>query len=203
MHTARETEHAEDGLRRIAAGFATLGLLAACSGGTTEPATPANSSAPSAVDPSLKVPAPLATDQLLDSPCDVLTAAETAQVGLAYPGRKSTDVLTSCQWTSSGSRENFVGISALPQNKGGISDIYDQKSSQAYFQPVTIDGYPGVFASKADGRPSGNCVLWVGATDQLAFSVNPQIGTGHNKANPCGLAQQIATVVITHLKAQD
>jgi hypothetical protein len=190
-------------VRLTAATVVSLGLLTACTGGTggtTEPSTPASASASSSVDPSLKVPAPLATEQLLNSPCDVLTAAETAQVGLAYPGRKSTEPLTSCQWTSSGSAVNFVGISALPQNKGGISDIFDQKSSQAYFEPVTIDGYPGVFAAKADGRPSGNCVLWVGATDQLAFSINPQISTGKNRTNPCGLAQQIATVVVQHLK---
>jgi hypothetical protein len=190
--------------RLIAATAASFGLLTACSSGSGAPATPASSADASNVDPSLKVRAPLPTDALLNNPCDVLTETEASQIGLAYPGEKQTGQLTSCRWDSSGSAgaQNSVFIGAVPDNKDGISDIYQQKSSSAYFQAATVDGYPAVFADKHDGRPSGNCTIWVGATDQLAFSVNPQISTGRNKDNSCGLAQQIATVVVQHLKTE-
>ena len=93
-----------------------------------------------------------------------------------------------------------MNVGAVPQNKGGISDIYDQQSRQAYFQPVTVNGYPGVFADTQDGRPSGSYTLWVGITDQLAFTVGVSITTGQNKATPCASAQKIGEAVITHLK---
>ncbi|MEV8606718.1 DUF3558 domain-containing protein [Amycolatopsis sp. NPDC051373] len=116
------------------------------------------------------------------------------------PGRLVKETLTSCAWTSSGSKQNFVHITALPQNDHGISDLYNLKSNQAYFEPTWIAGYPALYADTQDGRNDGTCTLWVGITDKLAASVLPQIGMGRTRDNPCGVAQQVATVVINHLK---
>ncbi|MEW2507192.1 DUF3558 domain-containing protein [Amycolatopsis sp. NPDC047767] len=185
---------------RVVAVGAALSLLTACGAEAAKPTPPQSSSPPSTAS-SPKVPAPLPTTDLLNDPCNVLNAAETAQIGLAYPGRTVQETLRSCAWTSSGSKQNFVHITALPQNDHGISDIYDMKAQQAYFEPTSIEGYPAVFADTQDGRSSGTCTLWVGVTNQLAASVIPQIGTGRNKTNPCGVAQQVATVMIKHLKA--
>ncbi|WP_033291411.1 DUF3558 domain-containing protein [Amycolatopsis jejuensis] len=194
-------------VRVAAATIAALGLLTACSGGsggsggTSQTPAPAASSGAPSTGSGPKVPAPLPTQVLLNDPCNVLTAAEATEIGLASPGEKTTGSgLIGCQWTSSGSRQNFVGITPLPQNTGGIGDIYAQKARQAYFQPTAIDGYPGLFADTQDGRPSGTCTLWVGVTDQLAVSVIPAIGTGANKSNPCGIAEKFAAVMIKHLK---
>ncbi|QRP51312.1 DUF3558 domain-containing protein [Amycolatopsis sp. FDAARGOS 1241] len=188
---------------RVAAGtVAALACLTACDSGSGSGTTP-SSSAPSssqAAGSGPKVPSPLPTDALLNDPCSVLSASEATQVGLASPGKKDTGQLTGCTWKSTRSDQNSIAIRPLPQNKGGISDIYDQKAQSAYFEPVTIDGYPGVFADIQDGRPSGTCTLWVGVTDQLAVSVIPQIGVGDNKNNPCGLAQKFATAMVGHLK---
>jgi hypothetical protein len=152
------------------------------------------------VDPSLKVPAPLPTQSLLSNPCSVLTDSELHAVGLAAPGKVSQGSPPLCGWSSYDTAQNGVNAGAVPQNKGGISDIYDQKAKQAYFEPVTVNGYPGVFADTQDGRPSGSCTLWVGITDQLAYSVITSIGTGPNKSTPCASAQKIGEAVITHLK---
>jgi hypothetical protein len=59
------------------------------------------------------------------------------------------------------SEEHCLSV-VIPQNKRGISDICDQKAKQAYFEPVTVGGYPGVFADSQDGRASGSCTLLVG-----------------------------------------
>lgn len=171
-------------------------LLTSCSGGT-EPATPTTSAAASGP----RVPSPLPTDGLLNDPCKVLTAAEAAQVGLAYPGRPVNETSPSCSFRSSGNPLNSISIGAVPQNPHGISDIYDQKAQSAYFEPVSISGYPGALADTHDGRPSGNCQLWVGVTDELAVSIIPQISAGPNKTDPCGLAQKFAAAMIGHLKA--
>jgi hypothetical protein len=143
----------------VGAALGVLGALAACSGGTAS--TPPSSAPPPSptIPASLRVPAPLPTDGLLNDPCSVLTPDEATQVGLASPGKKGTSQLGGCTWTSTRSVENTISATPLPQNKGGISDIYDQKDKDVYFQPVTIAGYPGAFADIQDGRPSGTCTL--------------------------------------------
>jgi hypothetical protein len=165
---------------------------------TAEPAAPTTTAPASGP----RVPGPLPTDSLLHDPCSILTEAEAAQVGLAYPGRPVNETSASCSFRSSGNPLNSISIGAVPQNPHGISDIYDQKARSAYFEPVSIRGYPGALADIHDGRTSGNCQLWVGVTDELAVSIIPQISAGPNKNDPCGLAQKFAAAMIGHLKAQ-
>jgi uncharacterized protein DUF3558 len=182
---------------------ATLGalcLLTACSGGSSSPSPAPVPSSTSAGD-GPKVPAALPTQALLTDPCSTLTAAEADGVGLASPGRKRTSGLQGCVWKSSATEQNQIGLTPLPQNTGGISDIYANKPHSVYFEPVDINGYPGVYTDIQDARADGSCTLWVGVTDQLAVSVIPQIGVGTNKSDPCALAKKFAIALVTHLKA--
>ncbi|MBB4686153.1 DUF3558 domain-containing protein [Amycolatopsis jiangsuensis] len=184
---------------------ATVASLVACSGGgaadnNSSPSSSAPDASSSSADPSLKVPAPLPTQELLSDPCSALTDAQLADIGLAPPGKVSQGPPDLCGWSASTIPENRVNVGAVPQNKGGISDIYDQKAQQAYFQPVTVNGYPGVLAAADDLRSSGTCSLWVGITDQLAFTVVTMITTGQNKPKTCESAQKIGAAVVTHLK---
>ncbi|MEV4600343.1 DUF3558 domain-containing protein [Amycolatopsis sp. NPDC049253] len=196
-------------VRLVASTVAALtaaGLLAACSGGdsggsTTPSSAPSSgSSGGDGVDPALKVPAPLPTGDLLNNPCAVLSASQLTTIGLKTEGVPDDRTPKACSWVSSTLAQNSVGIGALPQNAAGISDIYDGKSSAAYFTPTTVDGYPGVYTDKADLRSSGTCQLWVGVTDQLAVAVGTTIGVGSNKSNPCPIAEKVATAMIEHLK---
>ncbi|MDT8911014.1 DUF3558 domain-containing protein [Amycolatopsis sp. PS_44_ISF1] len=180
--------------------------LTACSGGGdstgngSSPSKTAPDTSSPGGDPALKVPAPLPAQALLSNPCSALTDAELKDVGLTPPGELTQGPPALCDWSSLSTKQNGVGVGAVPQNKGGISDIYDQRAKQAYFQPVTVDGYPGVFADTQDGRPSGSCSLWVGITDQLAFTVVTSITIGPNKAQPCDVARKVGTAVVTHLR---
>nr|WP_245915346.1 DUF3558 domain-containing protein [Amycolatopsis sulphurea] len=182
-----------------------MAFLVACGrgGGSAGSSSSLSSSAPggssSSVDPSLKVPAPLQAQELLSNPCSALTDAQVTGLGLKPPGRITKGLLDLCAWSGE-IRENGVSVGAVPQNKGGISDIYAKKAKSAYFEPVTVNGYPGVFADIQDGRLSGSCSLWVGITDQLAFTVITSINIGQNKAHACRSAQKTAEAVVTHLK---
>ncbi|WP_329069678.1 DUF3558 domain-containing protein [Amycolatopsis sp. NBC_01480] len=182
-----------------AAAVAALGLLTACSGGSSSPPP---SPSPTSSSDGPKVPAPLPTQALLTDPCSILTAAEATQVGLNSPGKNdSTSTLPGCMWKSSATEVSQIGLTALPQNTGGISDIYTKKPGSAYFEPVDINGYPGVYTDIQDARADGSCTLWVGVTDQLAVSVIPNIQSGPNKNDPCGIAKKFATAMIAHLKS--
>ncbi|WP_093572313.1 hypothetical protein [Amycolatopsis rubida] len=52
-------------------------------------------------------------------------------------------------------------------------------------------------AAAEDSRSSGNCVLWAGVTDQLAVSVNPQIGIGTTR-DGYGVAQEATAAMSGH-----
>ncbi|MEV6909804.1 DUF3558 family protein [Amycolatopsis sp. NPDC051071] len=79
----------------------------------------------------------------------------------------------------------------------GIEQLYETRRNNAWkhghFEPVTVSGYPGVYAATSDDRPIGNCDLNVALTDQLFFAVLDharQGGTG------CEFARAIAASVI-------
>jgi hypothetical protein len=150
-------------------------------------------------DSSLKVPAPLSSGGVIDNPCSALRDSELTGIGL-LTGQATADSPKLCRWKSSTNELNSISLSAVPQNKGGISDIYAQKAQSAYFEPVSISGYPGVYASTNDARPSGSCQLWAGVTDQLALSVVTNIGAGSLKTNPCPKAREVGEAMIAHLK---
>jgi hypothetical protein len=192
-----------------AAALVAAGALSACSGGggsagsippaTSVPSSAAASSSGSALAPS--VPSPLPTDQLTANPCSALSADQVRTIGLTGSGTKRQDQAgPSCEWRSATSDANVVYISPLTANSNGLSDTYANKAQDKYFEPTTINGYPGVYASITDNRSGGDCQLWVGVTDQLAVSVSDQILSGPNVSNPCPVVQRVATAMVQHLQ---
>ncbi|HEY3709627.1 MAG TPA: DUF3558 family protein, partial [Amycolatopsis sp.] len=133
---------------------ATLGalcLLAACSTQTDSGNKPSAAPAPSSADvaANLKVSAPLPTGDLLSNPCAVIAPSQYDALNFAGAGTKSDtagdpSVGPDCRWVSKKNDGNVIFIGSLPGNKNGISDIYAGKAQAAYFDPVTVDGYPGV-----------------------------------------------------------
>ena len=186
-----------------------LCLLTACGGktdgGTGSPSSSAPASSGADVPSNLKVPAPLPTGDLLSNPCAVIAPSQFDALGFAGAGTKSDSagnpsVGPDCRWVSKKNDGNLIFVGSLPGNKNGISDIYAGKPQAAYFEPVTVAGYPGAFSDVHDGRPSGNCTVFVGVTDQLAASVNAQIAEPDAKPNACAIAQNVAEAMIQHLK---
>jgi hypothetical protein len=177
-------------------------LLVGCGSGSNGSTGTSTSAAPSSAagDPSLKVPAPLPADGLIDNPCSALSNSELTDIGLLTSGQVNAESPKLCRWKSSTNELNSISLSAVPQNKGGISDIYAQKARSAYFEPVTLSGYPGVYASTDDARPSGSCQLWVGVTDQLAVSIITGISSGPNKTDPCPIAKKVGDGMVAHLE---
>ncbi|WP_328605447.1 DUF3558 domain-containing protein [Amycolatopsis sp. NBC_00345] len=189
------------------AALGALCLLTACGSKTDSANKPSAAPAPSSADvaANLKVPAPLPTGDLLSNPCAVIAPSQFEALGFAGAGTKSDSagnpsVGPDCRWVSKKNDGNLLFAGSLPGNKNGISDIYAGKAHAAYFEPVTVAGYPGVFSDIRDGRPSGNCTIFVGITDQLAASVNAQIASEDAKSNTCAIAQNVAEAMIQHLK---
>jgi hypothetical protein len=189
-------------IRLTAGALAALALLTACNGktgtgttsGSASPAPATNSGAP-------QVPTPLDTGGILADPCSALSAAQQDDIGMVKPGTATQGPTgPDCAWKSTASESNVVSISPFTANKNGLSDVYAQKAGSAYFEPLTVGGYPAVSTNVSDLRASGNCPLWVGVTDELSVMVLAQISTGSNKAAPCVVAQKVAEAMIQHLK---
>lgn len=193
-----------------AAALAAAGVLSACSGGSggagsIPPATSSSSAASSSsagggLAPS--VPTPLPTDAVLSNPCGALSADQVRTIGLTGPGTRDDDTTgPSCKWKSATSEFNSVFIAPMTANKNGLNDIYANRPKDKYFEPTTVGGYPAVYADIVDNRSGGDCVLWVGVTDQLSVFVSTQIGSGPNKSNPCPVVERVATAMIQHLQS--
>lgn len=195
-------------VRLAAAAVAALTLLTACtspktgtgSAETTSPTAGTTASQGQGGD-APKVPAPLPVDGLLSAPCSALSPAQQDDIGMVKPGEVTKGPAgPDCTWASVSTDANTVSVSPFPTNKNGLSDIYAGKAQGAYFEPLTIAGYPAVSTNVSDLRSQGNCPIWVGVTDQLAVVVTAQILRGENKTQPCTVAQKVAEAMIQHLK---
>jgi hypothetical protein len=191
-------------ITRLTAGaFAALALLTACTGktGTTSGSASPAPTGEATGNGAPKVPAALNADGILADPCSALSAAQQDDIGMVKPGKGDQGPTgPECRWKSAGSSLNSVEVSPFTANENGLSDIYGQKAAKAYFEPVTVAGYPAVSTNVSDLRSSGTCPLWIGVTDQLVVVVIAQIGTGANKTQPCSVAERVAEAMIQHLK---
>ncbi|GAB3574074.1 DUF3558 domain-containing protein [Amycolatopsis endophytica] len=175
-------------------------LLTGCSSGDGADSAAETNAAPS-VDPAPRVPSPLVTDSLVRDPCTALSPAQAAEIGLANPGELyPSPGGQGCRWQSAGYDANKIFVAPLGDQDTGLTGVYANRAQDNYFEPVTIEGYPAVFAANADLRGSGTCALWVGVTDQLVVNINSSILDGPNVTDPCPVVQTVATAMVRQLK---
>lgn len=193
----------------LLAGLAATTFLSACTQTTSGTPAPSQQPAPessTAVSTSSvpKVSNPLPQiSEYVDKPCDLVPATLVSQLGFSNPtATDSTDVLGSgCDWIDTkNSRSMSVALGILHGNpNGGIAKIMQLNGSLFTFvEPFEVSGYPAAYADGQDRRAQGNCNVFVGATDEVAFSTNV-IGYT-NAQDSCGAAKQIAAAVITKLQ---
>ncbi|RLK59789.1 DUF3558 domain-containing protein [Actinokineospora cianjurensis] len=159
---------------------------------TTAPATTREYGAPG-------VHEPIAPGRFRKDPCAVLTPEQSGGLGWEPEGTahklESNDPY--CDWDNEKTLETFV-FGWLASNSGGLDDTYRVfKNDTGYFEPVVIEGYPGVFHFSEDLRPRGHCNLVVGIRDELTFHVD---GDGDGP-EVCDTVREMAVLAITTMKA--
>jgi hypothetical protein len=80
----------------------------------------------------------------------------------------------------------------------GLADVYAHRAEQAYWVPMTVDGYPAAFTDVADSRSVGDCAISVAVTDKL-FYIAQYTGEVATGAKSCDYAKQMAIDVIHNL----
>ncbi|MFD5089104.1 DUF3558 domain-containing protein [Amycolatopsis thailandensis] len=147
-----------------------------------------------------KVSSPLKTSSIETDACSALSAAKRSELGLGEGERRTTSVGPGCSIFAAEDRLNQIEISPVLANKNGLSDVYDTKANDAYFEETQVSGYPAVYAAALDGRKSGKCGLFVGVTDQLAVNILVQYDNGPGASDPCPVALKVGEAMIQTLK---
>ncbi|MGH3864323.1 DUF3558 domain-containing protein [Actinokineospora sp.] len=198
--------------------LSTLTLASGCSTETpgtpqTSAGTPAETSTTitkptksSAAGDAPKVTKPLDASAFLTQPCALLTAEQLAALNVTKPGKPATSggiaetVGPYCGW-SDNREDPHRGYSAgiIIGNKNGLSDMYRSKKQFAYFEPTTVDGYPGIFYDAADQRDRGSCNMAVAISDTVLIRVSERASDSVGRAS-CDGATKLAESVLANLK---
>jgi hypothetical protein len=199
-------------LKHLVAVAGTAALLTSVSGCTEtttgNPAVSSTGTTSQAGDSSTapKVANPLtAIASYTSKPCDLVPTAMITQLGYSNPdpSNATSAIGPGCGWidvrTSKGRNIN-VAIGILNgKGNGGIAKIYTLNGSLfSFVEPTEVSGYPAAYADGSDLRSKGKCEIWVGATDDVTFSVNADGYSGAQDS--CDTAKQIAAAVITKLQ---
>lgn len=194
----------------VVTGFvASMIVMSGCTsntGGTASPAVGGQTTVPSDDAPSSsavpvkapRVPHPLDASKMVTTPCTALTSADVTDLHVvnSISGADKNAAAAQCVWTGSPGGSVSIGWETI--NKGGLSDLYEEQSTAAYWQPTTVSGYPAVYADElSDGRGQGDCVLNVGVNDHLYFIAG--FNNPLDADQSCPLVAQAAADVIRNL----
>ncbi|MFJ9782168.1 DUF3558 domain-containing protein [Amycolatopsis sp. NPDC101161] len=190
-------------------------LLTACTGKdaltgspTPAPASTSNSELPNSGAP--KVDNPLPAKVLDGSPCDSAITAEQVKGYLGQsdaPQPKDSELGPYCEWSSTSGSGAGILVGYETKTGQGISLTYKNVKPKAKrwvddLEPV--QGYPAVGYVDVGTADNRTCVITVGVSDELAYSVSLTLGdkaAGEGK-DACQLGRGVADTVLTNLKAR-
>lgn len=169
--------------------------------GAAQPTPSVLASSAPATAPTVAVGLPLTI--LSTDPCALLSSHQLAGLGMTAATttkRDQTSVATGCEWNDATvGNEGGVQLNVdwLTPLRHGLADIYIQRRTAAYWQPVNIAGYSGVLTDTVDERSTGTCRLDLGATNTAVIDLSYQ---GSAADNPCHQVQVLAAAVVSSLR---
>lgn len=150
-----------------------------------------------------KVAQPLNVGKYLQNPCSLLSSRQLQSIGFtstAAPSAQGSDATgAQCGWNDDNA-SSHIGVSWQATFTNGLSDLYERKNRQKYFQPTQVEGYPAVVSSEFDDRAEGTCVVYAGPTDSNVFFVRYHGFNEPQKSQSCDLAQKAAGLVIDTMR---
>lgn len=185
-----------------------LGLmLAACS---DNPGNTPTTTAPPVTTPSLpdsgapKVENPLDTARFETEPCSVSPLAALEKAGMEFRKAEEEPGFTAgprCKWFYRQDRYGVISGTFTAISDRGLSDLYDQRDEWAYFQELTIAGYPAVMYDGIERRDTGDCPLAVGIRDDQTYDITASLDTQHpNRKDPCKVAKAFVEIALKTMK---
>ena len=152
-----------------------------------------------------KVTDPLDTAKFQENPCLSLTSEQSGTTFELSPSGKPYEgsLGNACKWRNESTRGE-VDVVFLDKDPRGLSAEYkvNEDGRWAYFEKLTIEGYPAVARSQVDRRDGGACTIVVGASDEIAFEVPVQLSMRNvGNRDACAVAEDVAKEVIKTMKA--
>ncbi|MCR6489531.1 DUF3558 domain-containing protein [Amycolatopsis sp. OK19-0408] len=153
---------------------------------------------------------PLPATVLDGSPCDSALTAEqvTGYLGETRAPKPDDTVLgRTCDWNSSSGSSAGILVGYDTKTGEGLSLPYKNEKPKAKrwvddLEP--IQGYPAVGYVDTGTTDNRTCVIVVGISDELAYTVSLSIGDSAVQAgkDTCQLGRGVADTVLTNLKAR-
>jgi hypothetical protein len=201
---------------RLSLLIATLGLVLVTGCTTTSEGTPlpgptttnASPDEPTSDDlPSdgaPKVDNPLDAAHFEQNPCDALTPEDAQTLNVPSTGEQTGDSLgKGCQWINK-QTSGSLSIDFFSGDKRGLSSLYQEakRNNFPYFAQIDdIEGHPAVAFHPEVAKPTADCVVAVGVTDQLVFDTRVAVSDANiGKKNPCDLAAQTASMMLKTMR---
>jgi hypothetical protein len=190
----------------VATGCTTTSEGTPLPGSTSTSETPSNPSSdepPSGDLPSdgaPKVEKPLDVSHFAQSPCDALTPENAQILKMPSVGEQSGDSLgNGCRWINK-QTSGSLSIDFFSADRRGLSSVYREAkgSDFPHFEPIDdIGGHPAVAFHPEVAKPTVDCVVAVGVTDQLVFDARVALSDANiGKKDPCSLAAQAADMMM-------
>ncbi|WP_328446758.1 DUF3558 domain-containing protein [Amycolatopsis sp. NBC_00438] len=204
-------------IRRVLIGTTTVvvgaTLLTSCTGerrtpGTATAAPSSSTELPNSGAP--KVNDPLPAKVLDGSPCDSAFTGEqvTGYLGqTGAPKPKDSELGPMCDWASSSGSSAGILVAYETKTGQGISFTYKNekpKASRWVDDLEAVQGYPTVGYVDVGASGKRSCVIVVGVSDELAYSLSLVLGDEAAEAgkDACQVGRGVADTVMTNLKAR-
>src|SRR5699024_7219572 len=134
---------------------------------TADNSQPAPSSVP-------QVAEPIDPGYWENNPCEVLTSTQQNKLTIdTTPQPETTSTQSRCTWGSLSDDQITISVALGDEKSGSVQGWYENNElgRYDYFDPITINGYPGVFADMTDARDHGVCGSYIALQDDYTYSL--------------------------------
>jgi hypothetical protein len=151
-----------------------------------------------------KVDHPLDVSHFEEHPCDALKAEDAQTLNVPAEGKQNDNGSgLGCGWTNTKSGGS-LGLDFFSGDKRGLSSLYREAKDLEfpYFEPVDdIEDYPAAAYNSKEKNPTSECLVGVGVTDQLSFSVYVAVSLDNiGRKNPCEAAVGATEMLLRTMK---
>lgn len=129
----------------------------------------------------------------------MLTKQQAASIGFPRTEDATERGQPGCRWR--GDRDSRVTIALQSGEQWSLAGYYKVREQDpdayAYFEPVTIAGFPSVLATDFDDRASGSCAMTVALTDQDVLRMSNALFLGtEQREKPCEQLKETAELAV-------
>jgi hypothetical protein len=153
-----------------------------------------------------KVENPLDVSHFEEHPCDALKAEDAQTLNVPAEGKQTETghvIFRGCTWINT-KTGGALDINFFLTDRRGLSSVYREAKGMPfpYFEPIEpIEGYPAAAYNTKEKDPTAECLVGVGVSDQVSFSVGVAVSFDNiEKKDPCDAAVGATGMLLRTMK---